>query len=1128
MSHQSTATHKLKVKAVDAVLQSAKPNISGLDGFVSMGPPSNGFCWVNFAGEDAAKKAQAAINGPSFFSSQLNAMEPQALPVQPPRGPVQTFRPAVPGPALPAHAVPTPAVHPSPAAGGGHSSVADVTISVSNLKFPTSTVPAELSDKIVQPVPGPHQVKVQGFADHHKPQDLEAALKDLYERRASKKLAGFKQTSSCLGNPPKMYCWFTFNSFDQLQDCKMQCENAQLLSAGSLQWKEIRKFEPPPSRSAEVSPSTSPVSSRSPSPVPASFRLPARSGGARLRLGPDGLPEEHLTNLALMKNCMVRFLPEELKSSLPDIKVIASKKQAELIFDQNFGLAQEIYESFIGMPVFTAMTDGTNIKIDLLPLSSDDVLRSSSEEVRAAAVESEAQLQSHESRQAQGAVLPNPSAPVVSLAGVETIFRIQISGSGKPAKTVTIRLIDADITQWQGDVIVNAANESLLGGGGVDGAIHSAAGPGLLAACRRVVPDKSNGHRCKVGEAKLTQGPFDGSRLGASHVIHTVGPRGSAQNRAVLLSSAYTSALDLVIQNSYSSVAFPSISTGIFQYPKDEAAATAAKAITSFLQKHQDIQYLSKIDLCILDPSNVLLWSQALKSVLSGPVVPPPPVDEALKKHMGVLLYRMRKGSASDQVCMEVLLGHVGNQLVPISAQPLEKDDGGTGENRAQMLALEALRNGTGDLMSSQGLAHVGATISGQPPLVCGSHHLWFVHSVDNNSLAQDAAQISSSYALLRKRSDRVVSVAALQWISIETFTKQDSAAFPKIQPQLLRNTQPHAKQLSGIHAVLKNPALTAKLQELFQIGSQRIAAEESSQKDTLLKKLEADIAAAGAELPVLAQHVEQLSIESDPVPPVESLPECHDIVTLAEPPTGVKLTSGSKQPVRIRKVNIPEREQRFDAYLASRASGFRSSARSFHGTPTLAAAASIARAGPDLSRAGKNIGKAYGAGFYTDTDPAYPEGVAGSGSVLVCTVAPGKSCSQGNSSTTAATLSMQGFDSVAPRGWHVLFHPDAVRVDYIVDYSFQGDEAAEKRLAQEKAHELAKQQRETQEMSRKAKLASKQARQKMVQTFVARCEELVSFVNAQLIGQYPGHLTDFFRNRRSVPTKAASPWSSA
>jgi len=391
--------------------------------------------------------------------------------------------------------------------------------------------------------------------------------------------------------------------------------------------------------------------------------------------------------------------------------------------------------------------------------------------------------------------------------------------------------------------------------------------------------------------------------------------------------------------------------------------------------------------------------------------------------------------------------------------------------------------------MSSQGLAHIIASISGQAPIDCGSHLFWLVCSNGNSSLEQDASQISSSYALMRKRTDNVVQVAALQWVNIESLTRLD--CFVKLPFRMLQNTKPEAKEVKEFHAVLQSPALNSKFRELLPIGIKGIQDEEKNQTATLLKKIDADIAAAKSEQKPLEKHITQLSIESDPVPPVESMPADQDIVTLAQPPAGVKLTSGQRQPVRIRKVNMPDREDRFNAYLKSRASGFQQSARSYHGTASQAAANSIARTGPDLARAGSANGTAYGAGFYTDTDPSYPEGLAGSGSVLVCTVAPGKSCPNGNSSTTAASLAAQGYDSVAPGGWHVLFHPDAVRVDYIVDYSFQGDDGAEKRAAQEKARELAIQERETLEMTRKAKLSSKLARQHMVEAFIDRCTDL-------------------------------------
>jgi hypothetical protein len=562
-------------------------------------------------------------------------------------------------------------------------------------------------------------------------------------------------------------------------------------------------------------------------------------------------------------------------------------------------------------------------------------------------------------------------------------------------------------------------------------------------------------------------------------------------NRAVLLASAYTSSLELAVQNNFSSVAFPSISTGIFQYPKDEAAATAARAILSFLQKHKDIKRLSSVDMCILDPSNVVLWSSALKALLQGPALPPPPLIEELKKHMGVVLYRIRRKDTDSSMRMEVLLAHIGKQLVPVCAPPLKEDDGGTGANRAQTFALEALRKTSGDLMSSQGLEHVRTSVFGKPPVNCSSHSQWLVSSDDNSSLSQDASQICASYTALRKRSDHEFKAAAFHWIDLGALTDPKFHAFPKVSRQMLDNTSPAAKQATEFHPVLKNPSLIGQLNALFQLGSKKLELEESLQKDTILQKLDSNIEAAKSELPLLRKHVEQLSIETDPVPPLESMPEPQDIVTISQPP-GEKLTSGQRQPVRFRKVNIPERNQRFSAYVQSRAEGFRNTARSFHGTPTLTAAASIARNGPDMKRAGSNIGTAFGAGFYTDTDPAYPEGVAGQGSVCVCTVAPGKYTKQGNSSTTAASLAAQGYDSVAPNAWHVLFHPDAVRVDYIVDYSFTGDEEAEKRMAQQKAHEIAQQQRSDLEMIRKAKLGSKQSRVNMVNAFVQRCENLV------------------------------------
>lgn len=134
-----------------------------------------------------------------------------------------------------------------------------------------------------------------------------------------------------------------------------------------------------------------------------------------------------------------------------------------------------------------------------------------------------------------------------------------------------------DITQSDAEAIVNAANETLLGGSGVDGAIHRAAGPELLAECRTL-------HGCPTGQAKLTRG----YRLHAKYVIHTPGPvwQGGTHGEAALLASCYRSVLTLAESRGIGSVDFPCISTGVFGYPKAQAAVVALKAIMDFLREH--------------------------------------------------------------------------------------------------------------------------------------------------------------------------------------------------------------------------------------------------------------------------------------------------------------------------------------------------------------------------------------------------------------------------------------------------------------------------------------------------------------------------------------------------------------
>jgi O-acetyl-ADP-ribose deacetylase (regulator of RNase III) len=139
-----------------------------------------------------------------------------------------------------------------------------------------------------------------------------------------------------------------------------------------------------------------------------------------------------------------------------------------------------------------------------------------------------------------------------------------------------VEVIEADITTMDVDAIVNAANESLLGGGGVDGAIHRAAGPALLAACR-ALPEVRRGVRCPTGEARYTPG-FD---LPARFVIHTVGPvwHGGDRGEPALLADCYTNCLKTARQLALDSIAFPAISAGIYGYPPDAAAAIAVTTV---------------------------------------------------------------------------------------------------------------------------------------------------------------------------------------------------------------------------------------------------------------------------------------------------------------------------------------------------------------------------------------------------------------------------------------------------------------------------------------------------------------------------------------------------------------------
>ncbi|HVN57524.1 MAG TPA: O-acetyl-ADP-ribose deacetylase [Bacteroidales bacterium] len=165
-----------------------------------------------------------------------------------------------------------------------------------------------------------------------------------------------------------------------------------------------------------------------------------------------------------------------------------------------------------------------------------------------------------------------------------------------------IAIIEGDITTLEVDAIVNAANSSLLGGGGVDGAIHRAAGPGLLKECIGL-------KGCSTGEAKIT----GGHDLRAKYVIHTVGPvwQGGNEDETVLLASCYQNSLRLASDHKLASVAFPGISTGVYGFPKDLAATIAVTETRRFLKKsnHPEMVYFVAFDLETLHIYQNLLGS---------------------------------------------------------------------------------------------------------------------------------------------------------------------------------------------------------------------------------------------------------------------------------------------------------------------------------------------------------------------------------------------------------------------------------------------------------------------------------------------------------------------------------------
>ena len=170
-----------------------------------------------------------------------------------------------------------------------------------------------------------------------------------------------------------------------------------------------------------------------------------------------------------------------------------------------------------------------------------------------------------------------------------------------------LSLMQGDITKQETDAIVNAANSSLMGGGGVDGAIHRAGGPTILEDCKKIVAQRG---RLPAGQAVITSG----GNLKAKHVIHTVGPiwHGGGKGEPETLASAYRESLKVAVENGLKSVSFPSISTGAYGYPLEQAARVALGAVIEFLKQDSSLE---EVDFVLFDSRTLDAYSRVLEEL---------------------------------------------------------------------------------------------------------------------------------------------------------------------------------------------------------------------------------------------------------------------------------------------------------------------------------------------------------------------------------------------------------------------------------------------------------------------------------------------------------------------------------